>query len=90
VPDVFGLIHLHHPEFNKETQHPVLIYNSIMKNKFKHLSVFDRVRIEQKYKEGWSLGRIAKNMGRSKSSVSREINKNKSKVLSIYKKVFAF
>lgn len=52
---------------------------------FEHLTVFDRAIIGQKHKEGLSFGRIAKIIGRTKSSVFREIERHKSKELGFYR-----
>lgn len=52
---------------------------------FKHLTVFDRAIIGQKYKEGLSFGRIARIINRPKSSVWREIKRHKTKEFGFYR-----
>ncbi len=52
---------------------------------FKHLTVFDRAIIGQKYKEGLSFEEIGKIIDRPKSTIFREINKHKSKEFGFYR-----
>ena len=47
------------------------------KGKGKHLDITDRVCIEQSLKEGMPLAQIARNLGVSTSTVSREIKQNR-------------
>lgn len=55
------------------------------RKRFKHLTVFDRAIIGQKYKEGLSFEEIGKIIGRPKSTIFREIEKHKSKELGFYR-----
>lgn len=55
------------------------------RKRFKHLTVFDRAVIGQKFKEGLSFEEIGKIIGRPKSTVFREIEKHKSKRLGFYR-----
>lgn len=54
------------------------------KNKYKHLSIEERELISQLLASGKTLGDIAKSMGRSKSSISREVNRNFNRVKKKY------
>ena len=47
------------------------------KGKGKHLDIADRVLIEQRLKEGASLAQIARDLGVSTSTVSREVKQNR-------------
>lgn len=59
--------------------------NKRKRKNFKHLSVFERALIGQKYNEGLSYGNIAKLLKRPKSCVFREIQKYKSKKWGYYR-----
>ena len=59
--------------------------NTTKRKSFKHLTVFDRAIIGQKYKEGLSFGRIARIVNRPKSSVWREIKRHKTKEFGFYR-----
>lgn len=56
--------------------HAPISYTNYMRQAFKHFSIEEREYIQQKIWAGWSLRKIAEELGRSHSSISREIAKN--------------
>ena len=48
-------------------------------HKYKQLSIEERVRVETLLGVGWSISRIARHMGRSKSTISEEIRRGRYK-----------
>ncbi len=55
-----------------------------MPKKYKHLSLEEREHLAQLHWEGKSLGEIAKALGRNKSTISRELTRNKAPVHNRY------
>ncbi|QAR30597.1 IS30 family transposase [Ornithobacterium rhinotracheale] len=50
-----------------------------MARRFKHLDLHDRAMIEAYLKAGWSISKIARELKRDKSTISREVRRNRTK-----------
>ncbi|MGV4380821.1 helix-turn-helix domain-containing protein, partial [Ornithobacterium rhinotracheale] len=50
-----------------------------MARRFKHLDLHDRAMIEAYLKAGWSISKIARELKRDKSTISREVKRNRTK-----------
>jgi IS30 family transposase len=55
-----------------------------MRNYYHHLSLEERERIDQMYREGESMSAIARMLGRNKGTISREVRRNASPVYGCY------
>ena len=61
-----------------------MYYFCVRKKKYNHLSPKQRYTIEKMYKQGETITSIAKTIGVSKSTVSREIKRNKTEKRGVY------
>ncbi|MGV4380824.1 helix-turn-helix domain-containing protein, partial [Ornithobacterium rhinotracheale] len=50
-----------------------------MARTFKHLDLHDRAMIEAYLTAGWSISKIARELKRDKSTISREVKRNRTK-----------